>query len=85
MVVGLEAGCGEGALEAALEQLGDLAAEMPDEHELAVACFLGDTRKHRVVLRQILEQRLRAPIGDGVGAKAQPARVTVAGGKLNGS
>ena len=47
-----------------------LAAEMPDEHELAVAGLASDAREHLVVLRQILEQRLRAPIGRR--SRAQP-------------
>ena len=63
MVLGLQAGGREGAVEPLLEQLGDVLAEMADEHELAVADFARDAGEHLVVLRQILEQRLRAPIG----------------------
>ena len=37
MVLGLQSGGGEGAIEPLLEQLGDVLAEMADEHELAIA------------------------------------------------
>ena len=63
MIVRLEArGC-EGAIKTLLEQLGDLPAEMADEDELAIAGLARNAREHLVMLRQILEQRLRAPIG----------------------
>src|SRR6476660_3881290 len=63
MIVGLEARGREGAIETLLEQLGDLPAEMANEDELAIAGLVRDAREDLVVLRQILEQRLRAPIG----------------------
>src|SRR5205085_12318271 len=63
MSVGFEApGC-EGVSKTLLEQLGDLPAEMANEDELAIAGFARDAREDLVMLRQILEQRLRAPIG----------------------
>ena len=51
-----------GALKALLEQFGHAAPEMADEDELAIPNLPRNTGKHLVVLRQVLEQRLRAPI-----------------------
>ena len=85
MILGLQSGGGEGAIEPLLEQLGDVLAEMPDENELAVAELSCDAGEHLVVLRQIFEQRLRAPIGRRSRTKPQFLRVTAAGSNSSGS
>ena len=61
----------EGAIEPLLEQLGHAVAHVADEHELAVAGLARDAREHLVVLRQIFEQRLRAPVDGRVGAQPE--------------
>ena len=69
---GVEAEHGEGAVEPPAQALGHLVAMMRlDESKLAVANLARDARKNLVVLRQVFEQRLAAPIGDGRRAQAE--------------
>ena len=65
MFFGVEAVNGEGALEAAAHAPGHAVAVMrTDEEELAFGNFARDAGEDPVVLRQIFEERLTAPVGD---------------------